>query len=274
MDLDTLPQHVDYLSSSGLLLSPEQKAALQTSLELVRKQYRLRSVYLWGKILGLNADYLVAQGVEKDELYNRKTLLNYMDWKLLPPATDEMITNCSVIKGRFMGNPAYEYERHESWGRRVTKGAVEEEGLSRIKEEERLTSVIACINRDVAIIPRGAFIKTPTEDYISINRVFKGLSHSEAGKLRSYLHFTEPKELKKKSLLERAELDMSIDFLDCVEDDILKGSWSVQYDRGALVVIRSLLWPGYSFFHVPNTSKFGSMYMGLAEKNIDFPFMV
>uniref|UniRef100_A0A4W3H155 Radial spoke head protein 9 homolog n=1 Tax=Callorhinchus milii TaxID=7868 RepID=A0A4W3H155_CALMI len=266
MDLDTLPQHVDYLSSSGLLLSPEQKAALQTSLELVRKQYRLRSVYLWGKILGLNADYLVAQGVEKDELYNRKTLycLNYMDWKLLPPATDEMITNCSVIKGRFMGNPAYEYESGDV--KKMTGGGVTKDSHS-VRVTERH-------NKDVAIIPRGAFIKTPTEDYISINRVFKGLSHSEAGKLRSYLHFTEPKELKKKSLLERAELDMSIDFLDCVEDDILKGSWSVQYDRGALVVIRSLLWPGYSFFHVPNTSKFGSMYMGLAEKNIDFPFMV
>lgn len=39
--------------------------------------------------------------------------LNCMEWSLLPPATDEMMTQTSVVKGRFMGDPSHEYEYTE-----------------------------------------------------------------------------------------------------------------------------------------------------------------
>ena len=50
-----------------------------------------------------------------------------------------------------------------------------------------------------------------------------GLSYSESGKLDSFLHFSEPKNLKKKSLLETSQLNPAIDFLDVLSDDIPKG---------------------------------------------------
>lgn len=50
-----------------------------------------------------------------------------------------------------------------------------------------------------------------------------GLSHSEAGKLDNFLHFSKPKNLKKKSILEMGDLNPSIDFLDVLSDDIPKG---------------------------------------------------
>lgn len=50
-----------------------------------------------------------------------------------------------------------------------------------------------------------------------------GLSESEAKKLDNYLHFSEPKNLKKKSILEMGELNPAIDFLDVLSDDIPKG---------------------------------------------------
>lgn len=46
-----------------------------------------------------------------------------------------------------------------------------------IKEEDRLTSVIADIDDDVAIVPRGAFLKWPTGEVVP-NRSFEGLNIS------------------------------------------------------------------------------------------------
>lgn len=54
--------------------------------------------------------------------------------------------------------------------------------------------------------------------------LFVGLSVSEAKKLSSYFHFREPVELKNKTLLEKADLDPSLDFMDSLENDIPKGS--------------------------------------------------
>ena len=53
------------------------------------------------------------------------------------------------------------------------------------------------------------------------------------------------------------------------------GTWSLQYERGSgLVCVRNLQWLGFSFYHVPNTRKFGSMYVGTGERNYDIPFML
>ena len=44
-----------------------------------------------------------------------------------------------------------------------------------IKEEDRLASVVADIDEDVKIVPRGAFVKTPT-GLVVPNRSFEGIS--------------------------------------------------------------------------------------------------
>lgn len=53
--------------------------------------------------------------------------------------------------------------------------------------------------------------------------LFAGLSLTEAKKLSSYFHFTEPSNLKNKTLLEKANWDPSTDFLDSLEHDIPPG---------------------------------------------------
>jgi len=53
------------------------------------------------------------------------------------------------------------------------------------------------------------------------------------------------------------------------------GSWSLQFERGSgQVTVRSLLWLGYTFFHVPESRVHGGIYVGNAERNIDLPFML
>ncbi|XP_008072123.2 radial spoke head protein 9 homolog [Carlito syrichta] len=226
-------------------------------------------------ILGLVGDHFISQGMREDQLAPRQTLysLNCMEWSLLPPATEEMEVRTSVVKGRFMGDPSHEYEHTEL--QETNEGEkLLEEVVVQIKEETRLVSIIDQIDKAVAIIPRGALFRTPFGP-THVNRVFEGLSLSEAKKLSSYFHFREPVELKNKTLLEKADLDPSLDFMDSLEHDIPKGSWSIQMERGnALVVLRSLLWPGLTFYHAPRTKNYGSIYVGTGEKNMDLPFML
>jgi radial spoke head protein 9 len=53
-----------------------------------------------------------------------------------------------------------------------------------IKEEDRLSSVIAEIDEDARIVPRGAFVRTPTGQVIN-NRSFEGNAFSNIGEKRT-----------------------------------------------------------------------------------------
>jgi len=276
MECEGLHLKIDYVGSSGITLSVEQKASLQTSLVLLQDQNKFNKVYFWGKILGVKDDYFIAQGVGRDELEDRKTFYSKdcVNWGLLPQATKNMREQSKLASGRFTGDPSYEFEHTEMKKTSDAEDAQEEEETITIKEEDRLSSVIADIDDDVRTVPRGAFIKTPTGEVVD-NRSFEGLVVSEAAKLCSYMHFREPQKLPEKSLLQKANMDRAIDFMDCLEEDIPKGSWSLQFERGSgLVTLRSLLWPGYVSFHVPGTRRYGGLYVGTGEKNLDLPFML
>ncbi|MBN3276191.1 RSPH9 protein, partial [Polyodon spathula] len=276
MDFRSLHFSLDLVAGSGLVLSPEQKATLQTSLVILKRNYKFTRVVFWGKILGIKADYYIAQGIGHDEMSDKKTLysLNCMEWNLLPPATKTMIDETSVIKGLFLGDPSHDYEHIEMSKDEEGHEAQEEEITVKIKEEQRLAAAISLIDKEAAVVPRGAYIKTP-HGHVHTNRSFEGLSVSDAGKLSSYFHFAEPVHLKQKSLLEKADLDPSMDFMDSLENDIPKGSWSLQFEKGSSVlVLRSLLWGGLTFFHIPMTPQHGYIYMGTGLKNIDLPFML
>ncbi|XP_028808861.1 radial spoke head protein 9 homolog [Denticeps clupeoides] len=268
MDCRTLPCSLDFVSGGGFTLSSEQKAALQTSMVTLAKDYKFKRVLFWGKLLGVRADYYIAQGVTEDEMRDKTTLysFNCMDWYLLPVPTEEMIAKVSAASsGHFTGDPSHIYEPAER--------NLQEEG-EEITEEKRLAATVFTIDEEASVVPRGAFIKS-IHGTVQINRCFEGLSLSEAGRLKNYLHFTESKNLEKKSILEMAELDPSIDFLDPLSEDVPKGSWSLQFERGdAVCVIRSLVWLGLTFYHVPLTSQHGYVYVGNGLKNLYLPFML
>jgi len=275
MNSDCLNQNVDYISSSGAILSVEQKAALQSSLVILKNQQKFKSVEFWGRIDGTRNDYFIVQGVGTDQLKDRKTLysLDCIKWGLMPNPNEETRRKCALIKGRFTGDPSHEYEHSE---KNVEEEGQDEEGnIVMVKEEDRLSIVVENICRDVAIVPRGAFMRTPVGEVIK-NKAFEGLSVSESVRLSSYFHFRDPILLHQKSLLEQADLDKAIDFLDPIVTDIPKnGSWSIQAERGnSLIVLRSLHWLGFTFYHVPESNTYGYAYFGTGEKNLDLPFML
>ncbi|XP_059697426.1 radial spoke head protein 9 homolog [Haemorhous mexicanus] len=275
MEALSLPAALSLVAGGGAGLSPELRAALAASLPLVQRDYRFERVWFWGCIQGVRGVYYIAQGLGPDRAAPRSRLysLNCLDWSLLTPATEEMLALAEEVKGRFQGDPSFEYSlaeiNAEAAARLVQSG---KEPV--IKEEARLIATIEQIDRAVGIVPRGAFVKTPLGS-VHENRHFEGLSLVEAKKLSSYFHFTEPANLKNKTLLEKADLDPSTDFLNSLEHDIPQGSWSIQLEKGgSVVVLRSLLWLGLTFYHVPMTKQFGYVYFGTGEKNLDLPFML
>ncbi|XP_076862444.1 radial spoke head protein 9 homolog isoform X2 [Brachyhypopomus gauderio] len=265
------------MSGNGFTLNAEQRAALQTSMVILKRNYKFSRVLFWGKILGIKNDYFIAQGVGDDELSSKKCLysFNCMDWHLLPPATEAMTAEVAVAaKGRFVGDPSHEYEHTEIQHHSEGDETLEEVVTVKVNEEKRLAVTIYTIDKEVAVVPRGAYIKSP-HGTVQINNSFKGLSPSEAAKLSNYYHFSEPRTLKTKSILEMADLNPCIDFLNPLSEDSPKGSWSVQSEQGGRVcVIRSLQWLGLTFYHVPATPQHGYIYMGHGLKNLDLAFML
>ncbi|KAK2856346.1 hypothetical protein Q5P01_005081 [Channa striata] len=277
MDADSLYYSMELVAGSGQILSVEQRTALQISLVILQKNYKFNRVLFWGKILGLKVDYFIAQGRGEDELEDRKSLysFNCTDWFLLPAVTDHMINEVSMaVKGRFVGDPSYVYEQLEIRKKGEGDDPEEEEIVHKVNEEHRLAVTVHQIDEEASVAPRGAFMKNP-HGLVQINRSFVGLSQSEAGKLDNFLHFSKPKNLKKKSILEMGELNPAFDFLDVLNDDIPKGSWSLQFECASRVcVLRSLLWLGLTFYHVPMTPQHGYIYFGHGTKNLDLPFML
>ncbi|KAM8826636.1 radial spoke head protein 9 homolog isoform 2-T2 [Synchiropus picturatus] len=264
MDCSSLFYSLDIVAINGHTLNMEQRAALQTSSTLLKKRHRFRRLLFWGKILGLKVDYFIVQGRGEDEVKEKTFLysINCLEWFTLPRVTDTMIEQVAIkAKGRFYGDPAHVYE------------ADDENEKTRVTEEHRLAVAVHQIESEVSVVPRGAFIKM-ARGMVQVNRSFAGLSYTEAAKLENYLHFTEPQHLKNKSLLEMADLNPAYDFLDPLSVDVPNG-WCLQFECARTVcTIRSLLWPGLIFYHVPMTVQYGYIYIGDGLRNLDLPFML
>ncbi|CAF1373499.1 unnamed protein product [Adineta ricciae] len=283
---------LDLLAFSGIAFSPEQRASLQTSLIILKEQYKFKTIHFWGKILGINDDYFIVQGRQKDELRHRQFLYSKdcINWNMLNPPSKEAKELVDVCQGRFTGDPSNDFEvvKYE-----ITDEDTEDENIEEIKttlrEEDRLAASLWRIEQDALIVPYTAYILQPNGD-VQRNRTFEGLTIAESTKLSNYYHFCEPVHLPKKSLVQRSTLEKSLQFLDPIDEDVPKGTfvlaippnqiaillgWSVQYERGSgLVQIRSLKWPGMAFFHIPGTNRYGSLYYGIGEENKDLAFML
>lgn len=86
MDSNSL-YSLDYVAGSGYTLNIEQKSALQTSLVILKKNYKFNRVLFWGKVLGLKEDYFIAQGRGEDELKDKKNLYRYVTALLVSLST-------------------------------------------------------------------------------------------------------------------------------------------------------------------------------------------
>ncbi|KAM7541473.1 hypothetical protein Aperf_G00000046771 [Anoplocephala perfoliata] len=276
MDCFDLNFKIDYLGPCGVVLTPEQKASLQTSLTLLKYEQKFVTVNFWGIIKGVQGDYFIAQGIGKDHMANITNLYSKdcVNWCLLPIPSKADIEKSKHFKMRFTGDPQNEFEYNQLKQYFNGDELIQTEEQIKMKEEDRLAAVISRIDNDVRIIPRGSFHRL-TSGQVIRNKNYEGLTVAEASKLSSYQHFRKPLKYPHKPLDDRIKMDKATDFLDTLENDIPKGSWAMLFERGnTIVYLKSLLWLGYIFFHVPERPIYGSLYVGCGEYNIDLPFMI
>ena len=113
------------------------------------------------------------------------------------------------------------------------------------------------------------------EHQLKRNEAFQGLNDKQAHVKKHYLHFRNVQSDMKKRLLESAQAPFVTNFLENVSHDKPNGCWSLQNDdRNESVILRSLTWPGYQFYHKINTKKFGGIYIGDGLKNLEVQFIV
>ncbi|KAI8616197.1 hypothetical protein BC830DRAFT_1063664 [Chytriomyces sp. MP71] len=263
LDIADVPQH---FSIVGLTLNAQERAVMQTSLQVKAEAEKLSYLSFWGKILGIQKDYMIAQA-SGGNLFARKFYysLDLTNWLQLPEVTPEDMHIIDQINKKFTGDPAFEYSLGK---RRKQKG-------QSVNEEKRLSGIIQLINYDVQVVPRGAYYRDGSLT-LQLNPMFGGLQQAELGELNSYCHFREGFNINKKTVLERASnFDETIDIFDAISTDEPRGVWTIQSERGGSVsLIRSLLWPGYVFYHTPTPAKWGGMYYGWGLKNHNIGFML
>lgn len=143
-----------------------------------------------------------------------------------------------------------------------------------MKEESRLAGTISNICDEAEICARGQLIKQP-DGTVVINPNFYGLTGSEAKQLKSYLHIRPSQQRWNTNLLSRPDYNYSMDFLDSIDQDIPNGCWNLSLEQGGSVAyLKSLYWPGMTYFHKARTPDCGFLYVGNGRKNLDVPFLL
>jgi len=272
---------IDYLNLGGFTINYEDRAGLNSSLRILKDAQKYENASLWGRILGVQKDYFIAQ-CWNDDIFGRKYFYSTdtITWLQLPEITDDELKDITEIHSRFIGDPSYEYQLSNSVPQ-SNQQQLDDENLQEkepINEEKRLSGVIKMINYDVEIVPRGAYYQDRLKN-IHINDKFKGLTEKEMVDLASYFHFRSGFKLSFETIEDRIDIDQSIDIFDNIEKDKPDGIWSLQVEHGGTTItLKSLLWPGYFFFHAPRTEmrqcKFGSMYNGYGIKNVNLGIML
>jgi len=278
MDLDLIQS----LSFAGNTLNPQEKALLNVAMvKKASAEKDLTSVQFWGKITGTEGRYyLICVGLQDRfaGIPAKKFFYIAIDSKPdakkprpvladLSPCPSQFEAECKKQASKALsGNPAEVLEDAEE--------PDEEDETAQYREEFRLSYIVRQIDSTVSIVPRGAYIVTPSHRVLR-NPTYEGLSNSEAKSLKNFFHFREPVQLKAIGALERKGLIKSTDFLDAIASDLPKGCWAHKSDaRRSYVSLSSLLFPGYHFFHKLGSPAYGGAYFGNGLMNKDLVFMI
>ncbi|KAJ1562537.1 Radial spoke head protein 9 [Nowakowskiella sp. JEL0078] len=277
-------QDLPNFTLGGITLNHEERTVIKSALDVKCQDEKLAKLCLWGKIYGVNKDYYVAQGFADHETwFTRKYFysLDLVNWLQLNNVTNDEMIRIFEIQSRFYGDPAYEYPLppketpDETLPTTLAEEPEQDASPMILNEEKRLAGVVALINYEALVVPRGAFYRNALGE-LKPNPSFEGLPKSQMNHLTSYFHFRAGYNGNKKSMLERAQFfDETIDVLQPLSEDEPRGMWALQVERGGTVaILRNLIWPGFTFFHTSTPPKWGSIYIGTGQRNGSIGYML
>lgn len=276
MDAFSLPLSLEIVSSMGVVLNVEQIAAMQSSLPLLQANYKFTAVQFWGRIAGTSKDFLIAQGLSASAVKGKKMFFcqDGVSWAELKVPTPELMASVGKLPNYtpFTGDPGFQYKIPDPDAPADEEEAGEDEAFkgTQFTEEQRLSVAVGMIEMENAMVPAGALTEKVSGELIP-NATFSGLSSAAATDLSSYCFLHKP---MKKDVL-AAAAPKPTELLKSVATAIPKGQWSCRMVPAFNAVsIRSLYWPGFFFYHIPNTTQHGYCYFGTGEKNVDIAFML
>lgn len=280
MNLDNLFDHLPYMAYAFRTLSTEERLKLEHSLRILQRAQRLRSVYFFGKLEGIDGHYTLAFGCPGWDVFKNRKLFysqNLYDWFLLlePKHWSE---DWQYIRHPFQGDPAFKQEIDLGPEFTLNEDQVPIDGARGqfvVKEQDRLWYVMTRILQEAAIVPRGVLYHS-TEGECVINPFYGGLDINESVSVVNYHHFRKPIYGAKENLLKREDCSYFVDVFDPADDVIPEHkSFVVTRDRERDVfVLKSLHWPGMVSFHRVNSNIYGFFYFGDGRKNWDMLFML
>ena len=217
----------------------------------------LSRVYFWGKMQGMQRDYLIAQGLAESAGDKKKeaenggsdmTVAQFFDtlqaipkktfrlgpdgvsWTILPTVTGEMkaqdadwrksLQATGQVFTPLTGDISHKYE----WSTMTGPPAEDDEEkkptpeAKEMVEDVRLACMVEEIDTATSVIPVGSFILNSSSRVVA-NPYFRGLDLSAGLKLESYLHLRKPLQLQNAPISERAVLSKSTQFLDALTMD-------------------------------------------------------
>lgn len=286
MELFDLEQGAKSVACGGNVLNCQELTGLQVGLTMLKTKEKFPGIYFWGKIFGTSADYYVAYGLKNPEFEFPLKVFFFagedFDFKPLPYPSQDKVDQLQELAlekpftGKAdtpVGKPSGgEAEAADEGG----EGEAQESGAgsSKATEKDRLGQVVVDIDFDTAVVPRGAH-RLNEAHMVVPSGDFKGLGLTEATMLSKYVHFRPPASVAALRALARTDAEFYANFLDPLEGDLPQGCWAIRQDPSAtLVTLRSLSWPGYVAYHAPDTTKFGGLYYGYAQKTRDLPFLL
>lgn len=281
------------VAAGGNVLNCQEVTCLQAALSLLKNQEKLAEVYFWGKVFGSGvggdqakgpSDYFVCYGLAGPEFeFPSKTFFYACEdfvFRRMPRLTDELADKIielgldapiTGIPDRFV-EPPKEGETEDAAEAAAENGG--EQRAAKLTEADCLAQLVAEIDFDTAVVPRGAYALNEEHNVVP-SADFRGLGLSEATQLAKYVHFRPPTSVAALRAVARSDVQFYSDFLDGVDADLPKGCWAVRQDANInTVTLRSLMWPGYIGFHAPGTKRFGGVYFGYGQKNRDLPFIL
>lgn len=115
-----------------------------------------------------------------------------------------------------------------------------EEKKENFTELSKLAYIIKLIDYDTNVVPQGAFRLIPIHE-LRRNESFRGLKPSELKQFNKFHHFRPITNPINKEIVETDDAIFRFDFLDKIEDDVVKGSWSIQVDSTKAIVFKNNL---------------------------------
>jgi radial spoke head protein 9 len=236
-------------------LSMEVLAAMKVSLPVLQQEYGLAKMYVWGKLKGMSADYLIAVGVAHSLKESGKKYFYCLDgvsWAQMPEIDAETASACAKISAvaKLTGDVQFVYTVTKAPAEGEEPPETEEELSRKITEDVRAAYLVKQIDAHIAMLPVGSIITDPKLGVAVVNTTFEGLGMEASLALGSW------------ELL--SGMSAALQLVGSLKSKHMPAS--------SLSVVRSLVWPGFAAYCVPGQSTAGYAYVGDGFKNADIAF--